>query len=107
MNFRVAVITDKARFTGFRLASMGDIYAVEDQIEAKALLERLCDEEDIGMVVVSEHLVAEDDAEMDDMLRQSFPLVVPVPTSDCQIAGGTELRIEELLRRSIGISIKL
>ena len=104
--YKIAIITDNDRYLGFRLGSFSYIYNAKDSIECKSLICQLTAEKDYGIILVADKFISTTDQEMQLLLARSFPLIIMVPTSSNNKEENSHERILELIKRSIGYTIK-
>lgn len=100
---RFFVIGDRETVLGFRLVGVEGNVALERE-EALAALNEAVAKKDIGVVLVTEKVAARIRDEVEARLYGiGFPLVLEIPDSSGPDPG--RLRIEDVVRRAIGISI--
>ena len=103
--FRFLVLTDPDTAAGFRMAGVETREAVNGE-EARQVLPALLQEEDAGIIAVSEEFMqALDDRLMTRIEQTARPIVIPIPGR--ARGGGGMAYIERLLRRAIGYNIVL
>jgi V/A-type H+-transporting ATPase subunit F len=101
--YKVVVVTDSDRATGFRLAG-AEVLEAADVGEAKNVIPPLLYRDDIGIVVVNEeYMLSLDEKTMDRIEKMHRPLVIPLPSKSKEIDRRTY--IERLLRKAIGYNI--
>jgi len=100
---RFFVIGDRETVLGFRLVGVEGNIAVERE-KALAALNEAVATKNIGVVLVTEKVAARIRDEVEARLYGiGFPLVLEIPDSSGPDPG--RLRIEDVVRRAIGISI--
>jgi V/A-type H+-transporting ATPase subunit F len=103
--YRFLVLTDPDTAAGFRMAGVETREAVNAE-EARQVLPALLQEEDAGIIAVSEEFMqALDDGLMTRIEQTARPIVIPIPGR--ARGGGGMAYIERLLRRAIGYNIVL
>lgn len=103
---KMAVITDPALASGFRLAGV-EVHAVGSAEEARRLLLTLMDEAESGVIAINaDYLSALDDMTRRRLEESYRPVVVALPTGVALAPmERRSSRIAELIRRAIGIRI--
>ena len=97
------VIGDRETVLGLRLVGVHG-RVVEDATEAVAALREALKQSGIGVVLITERLAAQMRDEVDARLYGAgFPLVLEIP--DAAGPGPDRLKIEDVVRRAIGVSI--
>jgi len=103
------VICQPSVSDGFALAGIRTVPAV-DSTEAAAVLGRLCDQAEPGVLLVEETLYAGLSEELRSALeRRALPVVVPFPGPGAgrDERPSAESQLVELLRRAIGYRVRL
>jgi V/A-type H+-transporting ATPase subunit F len=101
--YKFVVVTDPDTVPGYRLAGV-EAYEATEPGQVKALLASLGAKEDIGVIAVSEELLAMlDEKFRDRMERLRRPIVIAIPAR----LKGIDRRqyVERLLRKAIGYNI--
>lgn len=107
MTHTLRVVCRPAIRDGFSLAGINSIPAV-DSVEAAALLSRLVDQPELGVLLVEEELYRGlPDPLRDSLERRSLPVVVPFPVPRRGERPSAEAALVELLRRAIGYRVRL
>ena len=97
------VIGDQETVLGLRLVGVEGAVATEREDALVALKEAVA-KEDVGVVLVTEKVAAEIRDEVESRLYGiGFPLVLEIPDSSGPVPD--RLKIEEVVRRAIGISV--
>jgi len=102
---KTVVIGEEALTLGFRLAGVSEWYTVEGQ-EAANKLGELLKRADIGIIITSNAVRKSLDWRLQTAVESSSkPIVVFVPSRS---GGGeeSEMSLQELIRRSIGINLE-
>lgn len=103
--YKVVVVTDSDRASGFRLAG-AEVYEAEDVEEARDVIPPLLHKDDIGIVAVNEeYMLSLDEKLMDRIEKMHRPLIIPIPSKLKELDRHTY--IERLLRKAIGYNIVL
>jgi V/A-type H+/Na+-transporting ATPase subunit F len=101
--YKVVVVTDSDRATGFRLAG-AEVLEASDIGDAKKVIPGLLYRDDIGIVAVNEeYMLSLDEKMMDRIEKMHRPLIIPLPSKSKEIDRRTY--IERLLRKAIGYNI--
>lgn len=106
--YRLIVLTDPDSADGFRLAGV-DVQVVEDEERITEQLNRLLDDDDTGIIVVNERMMAGVDdrtlRKIDSIYR---PLVVALPLKErLEVGQDYRAHLARLIRRAIGFDITL
>jgi V/A-type H+-transporting ATPase subunit F len=103
--FKLVIVTDSDRASGFRLAG-AEVYEADGMEEAKAAIPPLLHKDDIGIVAVNEeYMLGLDEKLMDRIEKMHRPLIIPIPSKKKEVDRRTY--IERLLRKAIGYNIVL
>jgi V/A-type H+/Na+-transporting ATPase subunit F len=103
--YKVVVVTDRDRASGFRLAG-AEVIEAGDSTEAKKVIPALLYRDDIGIVVVNEeYMLSLDEKMMDRIEKMHRPLIIPLPSKSREVDRRTY--IERLLKKAIGYNIVL
>ncbi|AGB01338.1 V-type ATP synthase subunit F [Methanoregula formicica] len=103
--FKLVIVTDSDRASGFRLAG-AEVYEADGMEEARAAIPPLLHKDDIGIVAVNEeYMLGLDEKLMDRIEKMHRPLIIPIPSKKKEVDRRTY--IERLLRKAIGYNIVL
>ena len=103
--FKLIVVTDSDRASGFRLAG-ADVLEANTSDEVRKLIPDLLYRDDIGIVAVNEeYMLSLDEKLMDRIEKMHRPLIIPLPSKSKEVDRRTY--IERLLRKAIGYNIVL
>ena len=103
--FKLVIVTDSDRASGFRLAG-AEVYEADDMEEARTTIPPLLHKDDIGIVAVNEeYMLGLDEKLMDRIEKMHRPLIIPIPSKKKEVDRRTY--IERLLRKAIGYNIVL
>lgn len=101
----MVVLGEEALTLGFRLAGVSEWYTLEGE-QAASKLGELLKREDVGIIITSNNVRKALDWRLQKAVEASSkPIVVFVPTRQ----GGedeSEMSLQELIRRSIGINLQ-
>jgi vacuolar-type H+-ATPase subunit F/Vma7 len=99
----IALLADRHTVTCFKLAGLSDIFSVEDAKEAEKHLLSLLERNDLGIILVSEHLLNQ--IQTLEKNAEKGPLIIPIPNLQGPAVLKTDL-ITELIKRKTGIEVK-
>jgi V/A-type H+/Na+-transporting ATPase subunit F len=103
--FKLVVVTDSDRASGFRLAG-AEVLEATTSDEVKKMIPELLFRDDIGIVAVNEeYMLSLDEKLMDRIEKMHRPLIIPLPSKSKEVDRRTY--IERLLRKAIGYNIVL
>lgn len=107
MSLRVGAICTPSVAPGLRLAGIATLEAGTAP-EAAARIASLCDDADVGVVLLEAGLHDALPAPLRrELARRTLPLVVPFPAPRWTAVPEAELFIAELLRQAIGYRVRL
>lgn len=106
MKYRIVIITDELRATGYRLAGIDGIYHSNNDRLTRQLVSKFCEDKQIGIILITENILPKDQ-DFDKQMRRTFPFIVPIPVFEPVDSQLSKINIEELIQRSIGIFVKL
>ena len=101
---KIALISDRATSTYFKVTGISDTYAVKDREDAEKALRKIHSDETISLVMVTEP-VFEWLLPMMERTKREFPLVVSIPAK-----GGSKTQADalaQLIKRTVGIDLKV
>jgi vacuolar-type H+-ATPase subunit F/Vma7 len=101
---KIALISDRATSTYFKVTGISSTYAVRDREEAEKALRKIHSDETISLVMVTEP-VFEWLLPMMERTKKEFPLVVSIPAK-----GGSKTQADalaQLIKRTVGIDLKV
>ena len=103
--FKLVVVTDSDRASGFRLAG-AEVMEANTADEVRKMIPGLLYRDDIGIVAVNEeYMLSLDEKLMDRIEKMTRPLIIPLPSKSKEVDRRTY--IERLLRKAIGYNIVL
>ena len=101
--YKVVVVTDIDRASGFRLAG-AEVLEANTVVEAKKIIPPLLYRDDIGIVAVNEeYMLSLDEKMLDRIEKMHRPLIIPLPSKSREVDRRTY--IERLLKKAIGYNI--
>ncbi len=101
---KIALISDRATSTYFKVTGISSTYAVRDREDAEGALRRIHSDETVSLVMVTEP-VFEWLLPMMERTKKEFPLVVSIPAK-----GGSKTQADalaQLIKRTVGIDLKV
>jgi vacuolar-type H+-ATPase subunit F/Vma7 len=101
---KIALISDRATSTYFKVSGIGSSYAARDREEAERVFRIVNSDETISLVMVTEP-VFEWIRPLVARSKKEFPLVVSIPAK-----GGSKTQIDalaQLIKRTVGIDLKV
>jgi vacuolar-type H+-ATPase subunit F/Vma7 len=101
---KIALISDRATSTYFKVTGISSTYAVKDREDAEKALRRIHTDETISLVMVTEP-VFEWLLPMMERTKEEFPLVVSIPANGESKAQTDALA--QLIKRTVGIDLKV
>jgi len=97
---RVVAVGSRSFVLGFRLAGVGGV-EVADAKDALSVLNRLMNDPEIGLIILSEELTSEIRNEVNEIRsKKPMPLIYELPSSK---AGARETDYRALLRQVLGV----
>lgn len=107
---RVVIFTDVESADGFRLAGVETIEGtVTDTAENKATLLKLVNNDDIGIIGISEDILELiDETTRAKIERMDRPIMVTLPTTKhLEVSEARQAFLAKMIRRAIGFDIKI
>lgn len=107
---KVVIFTDVESADGFRLAGVETVEGTWTNVaENKATLLRLVNDDDIGIVGVSEDIINEvDEGTRAKIERMDRPIVITLPTTkQLEVSEIRHTYLAKMIRRAIGFDIKI
>ncbi len=103
---RILAIGDKDMVIGFKLAGVSLVFEVKNAEEAKSILRDAFHRQDVGIILIAQWLAEELRAFIDKLIGEAeLPIIVEVPGRE-GIKEGVD-PIKELIRKAVGIEIKI
>ena len=107
---KVVIYTDVESADGFRLAGIETVEgSLNDVAENKATLLKLVNDDDIGIVGISEDILEGiDEATRAKIERMDRPILVTLPTTKhLEVSEARQAYLAKMIRRAIGFDIKI
>jgi V/A-type H+/Na+-transporting ATPase subunit F len=101
---KIALISDRATSTYFKVTGISSAYAVKDREDAEKAFRKVHSDETISLVMVTEP-VFEWLLPMMERTKKEFPLVVSIPPKSGSKAQADALA--QLIKRTVGIDLKV
>jgi vacuolar-type H+-ATPase subunit F/Vma7 len=101
---KIALISDRATSTYFKVTGISSSYAVKDREDAEKTFRRVYADETISLVMVTEPVFEWIQPTM-ERTKKEFPLVVSIPAK-----GGSKVQADalaQLIKRTVGIELKV
>ena len=103
---KIALVADKNTVACFKLAGLKDVYPVKNAEEAEKNVRELSEKTDITVLLITERLIDQIDAVIENITERKYPLIVPIPDMGDPVTMKTDLIIK-LIRSKVGIEVKL
>jgi V/A-type H+/Na+-transporting ATPase subunit F len=106
---KVVIFTDVESADGFRLAGVETVEGNEDVAENKQTLLKLVNDDDIGIIGISEDILNDiDDNTRAKIDRMERPIMVTLPTTkQLEVSEARHAYLAKMIRRAIGFDIKI
>lgn len=104
---KISSITDPVTVDGLKLAGVEEAYEARDRERAEEIFRQLVEEEEIGIILLSEKLAQG----MDENLIESnkgediTPIVIEIPGKEGPVPERREI-IDKLVKRAVGIRLE-
>ncbi|HUK28326.1 MAG TPA: V-type ATP synthase subunit F [Candidatus Acidoferrales bacterium] len=101
---RIALISDRATSTYFKVSGIRNSFAVKGRDDAEKTFRKLQSDESISLIMVTEPIF-EWIRPLLERTRKEFPLVVSIPPK-----GGSKAQTDvlaQLIKRTVGIELKV
>lgn len=105
ISIRIALIADFDTVIGFKLAGLKEAYIAENDIQAEKILNKLIDEKDIGIIIITESLANKLRSQIRQFYGKIMPIIVEIP--DKLGPSPTIEFIRDLVRRTVGVEVIL
>ena len=104
---KIAIVADFDTVNCFKLAGLGNAYAVKDVKEAEKQVRELLETPDFALIIVTVQIANRIRELINEVTEEkTFPLIVSVPSvSDSSLPAVDP--INELIKRKTGIELKL
>lgn len=106
---RVVIFADVDSADGFRMAGVETVEGNDDAAENKKTLLKLINDDDIGIIGISEDILDSiDDPTKGKIDRMDRPIVVTLPTTKhLEVTEARHAYLAKMIRRAIGFDIKI
>jgi V/A-type H+-transporting ATPase subunit F len=106
---KVVIFTDVESADGFRLAGVETVEGNDDAADNKQTLLKLVNDDDIGIVGISEDILNNiDDNTRAKIERMERPIMVTLPsTKQLEVSEARHAYLAKMIRRAIGFDIKI
>lgn len=106
---KVVIFTDVESADGFRLAGVETVEGNDEVADNKQTLLKLVNDDDIGIVGVSEDIINSiDDNTRAKIERMERPIIVTLPTTkQLEVSEARHAYLAKMIRRAIGFDIKI
>jgi vacuolar-type H+-ATPase subunit F/Vma7 len=101
---KIALISDRATSTYFKVSGIRNSYGVKDKEDAERTFRKLHADESISLIMITEPIF-EWIRPLLERMKREFPLVVSIPPK-----GGSEAQIDvlaQLIKRTVGVELKV
>lgn len=103
---KIAIIGDRDTVTGFRLVGVSECAIPKSTDETRDLLYNFFRDPSMGLIIITEPLAAEVEDTIVELSQSPVPVILLI--SDRTGSTGTyETVLKELIRRAVGIEIKI
>ncbi len=105
---KVTSVTDSITADGLKLAGVEKAFETEDKEEAEEIYKKLLDDEEIGIIIITEDLaqkMSEDVIESRKEKEGVLPMVIEIPGKEGTIPERREF-IDKLVKRAVGINVE-
>lgn len=104
---RISSITDPVTADGLKLAGVEEAYEAKDREGAEEIFRQLLEEEEIGIILLSEKLAQGMDEEVIESKRGEgiTPIVIEIPGKEGPVPERREV-IDKLVKRAVGIKLE-
>ncbi|MHA2027214.1 MAG: V-type ATP synthase subunit F [Candidatus Thorarchaeota archaeon] len=103
---KIAVIGDRDTVTGFRLVGVSECTVPDSPEETRKSLYHYFRDPTMGLVMITEPLAAEVEDTIVELSQSPVPVILLIPDRD-GTTGAYEAVLKELIRRAVGIEIKI
>lgn len=105
---KISSITDPVTAEGLKLAGIKEVHETEDPQEAQGLLDELRDDEEMGVIILTEDLAQKMNKDVIESERGKegiTPIVIEIPSKEGPIPERREF-IDQLVKRAVGIKVE-
>jgi V/A-type H+-transporting ATPase subunit F len=103
---KIAVIGDRDTTTGFRLVGVSECATPKTPEETRELLLDFFRDPNMGLIIITETLASQVEETIVELSQSPVPVILLVPDRD-GTTGAYETVLKELIRRAVGIEIKI
>jgi V/A-type H+-transporting ATPase subunit F len=103
---KIAVIGDRDTVTGFRLVGVSECATPKTPDEIRGLLHEFFRDPSMGLIIITEPLAAEVEDTIVELSQAPVPVILLIPDRNGTL-GTYETVLKELIRRAVGIEIKI
>ncbi len=99
----VTGVTDKETATWLRLAGIGSVYSVTTPEDAGPILNKLLNDPEVGIILISAEVAAANETIVTEALKQPQPILLEIPSE----AKKDEDPLKDLIRFAVGVDIEI
>jgi V/A-type H+-transporting ATPase subunit F len=103
---KIAVIGDRDTTTGFRLVGVSESATPTSPEETREILLDYFRDPSMGLIIITETLASQVEKTIVDLSQSPVPVILLVPDRDGSIGAHEEV-LKELIRKAVGIEIKI
>jgi V/A-type H+-transporting ATPase subunit F len=103
---KIAVIGDRDTVTGFKLVGVSECAIPKTPEETRELLREFFRDPSMGLIIITEPLAAEVEDTIVELSQSPVPVILLIPDRNGTL-GTYETVLKELIRRAVGIEIKI
>ena len=103
---KIALVADKNTAMVFRLSGLKDIYPIENLNEAKNIIKKISNDQNIKIILLTENILNNIQEEIDDLIEKKYPIIISISG----ILDKTHVKrdpLTEIIRRKAGIEFKI
>jgi V/A-type H+-transporting ATPase subunit F len=103
---KIAAIGEEDTIIGLRLAGIGDAFIASEVSEIKAAIEKVLQNPDIGLLIITERLAEKVRNIINEIMeRRTIPTIIEIPDRQGPIEREVD-PISELIKRAVGVKLK-
>lgn len=102
----IACVGDEDTVIGLRLAGVKKAEIVNDPKKARKKILEFAENEEIGVLILTEKIVEENRDIVNALLEKPFPIIVEIPSSEGPIKKEKDT-LKELVRKAVGIDLNI
>jgi len=103
---KIAIIGDRDTVTGFRLVGVSECATPKSPEETRELLLDFFRDPSMGLIIITEALASQVEDTIVELSQSPVPVILLVPDRNGS-TGAYETVLKELIRRAVGIEIKI